>query len=205
MSRVLFEIEDGVLAFAPVDKAAVGYTDDWLAPTGKTVDTALLADYDPSSGAWSCQCTAGGLTPTADTTTRDIPATFCDDGETLPNPKKSTWTLDVELLQDPIISTTLFAFLVEHDPDEVYFMLGLNGADPPKAIGRVRATPSAFGGPARNTLTATLSMSVSGTPSFEVGDATTSVIVPAPATTLAAEPAAADAEAADAEPVTAGV
>src|SRR5262245_62692375 len=128
MSRTLFEIENGVLAMAPVDTAAVGYTDDWLAPGGKAVDVVTLADYDTNSQAWSCQTTSGALTPTADTSTRDVPATFCDNGETVPAPKKSTWSLDCELLQDPNVSTTLFAFLVTHDAEEVYFMLGLNGA-----------------------------------------------------------------------------
>ena len=35
MATIRFEIEQGVLAFAPVDDAAVGYTPDWLAPAGQ--------------------------------------------------------------------------------------------------------------------------------------------------------------------------
>ena len=90
-------------------------------------------------------------------------------GRPFPTPKKSTWTLDVEYLSDVGVSTALFAFAVNHDTEEAYFMLGLNGADPPKAIGRVRVSPMAFGGVARTPLTATLTMPVNGTPSSRSG------------------------------------
>ena len=40
-----------------------------------------------------------------------------------------------------------------HDAEEVYFLLGLNGAtNPPRAIGRIRMSPTAFGGVAQEIL-----------------------------------------------------
>jgi hypothetical protein len=183
MSAALFEIESGILAFQPVDKSVPGYTDDWLAPGGKGVEDVTIADYDPNAQAWSCQTTAGTLTPTADTTTRDVAATFCEPGETIPTPGKSTWTLDVEMLQDVTLKNGLVRYLVQNDTLESYFLLGLDAENPPKAIGRVRVSPAAFGGPARSTLTATLTMPCTGAPQFLFGTAGDSEAVP-PTTTV---------------------
>jgi hypothetical protein len=175
--RTIFEIEEGVLAFKKVDKAAIGYQDSWQAPAGKTVATAVIADYETGSQQWSCQTTSGALNATADTTTKDIPATFCEPGETIPTPGKSTFELAVTFLQDPIVSTGLNRFLFENDTEEAYFMLGFNGADPPKAIGRVRLSAATIGGEARATLTADITLPLSRKPDIEFGDATTSVII----------------------------
>lgn len=181
---VIFQVDNGLLLFSVVDTAAPGYLPSWNAPGGKTVDTVTAADYDADSDTWSCQVTSGMLTPSADTTTTDVPATFCAAARTIPTPGQTSYTLDAEFLQDPTISTGLSRFLFEHDTEEAYFMLGLNGEDPPKAIGRVRVQAGAFGGAARTTLTATVSLPLSQKPSIEWGDATTSVI------TSFAEPAA---------------
>src|SRR5882672_2420669 len=107
MSRTVFQIEQGQLAFAVVDKTAVGYTDAWQAPGGKSVDVVTLADYSAYSQSWSCQTTSGALNATADTTTTDVPATFCEPAETIPTPGKSTYELAVTFLQDPNVKLGL--------------------------------------------------------------------------------------------------
>jgi hypothetical protein len=170
----IWQIEDGVLAFKIVDTAAVGYDPAWNAPAGKTEATVTMADYDTGSDTWRCQVTSGMLTPTADTTTQDVPSTFCVNGRTIPTPKQSTWTLDVEMLQDPQVGPSpaigLAEFTYLHDAQEVYFLLGLNGTDlPPRAIGRVRMSPTAFGGAARTPLTATASWPVTQWPDIAWG------------------------------------
>lgn len=171
----IWSIEDGVLAFAVVDTAAVGYLPSWNAPGGKTSATATMADYDAGSESWRCQVTAGTLTPSADTTTQDVPSTFCVNGRTIPTPKQSTWTLDIEMLQDPQAPSAdpvmgLAEFTYRHDAVEVYFLLGLNGTDdPPRAVGRVRMSPTAFGGAARTPLTADASWPVTQWPDIAWG------------------------------------
>ena len=152
----IWQIEDGVLAFAVVDTAAVGYLPSWNAPGGATEEDADLADYDLGSASWRCQVTAGTLTPTADTTNQQVVATFCVNGRTIPTPMQSTWTLDVEMLQDPQAPSSTIApvtmglaeFTYRHDAQEVYFLLGLNGdgaprrrsdgsgGRPPRSVGR---------------------------------------------------------------------
>lgn len=174
-----FEIQDGVLALALVDTAEVGYLDTWQAPGGATVDTVTEADYDAGSETWRCQVTSGKLTASADTTTRDRAATFCQPARTIPNPGETSYSLDVEFLQDVTVATGLSRFLFEHDTKEAYFLLGLNADDPPKAIGRVRVQPGDFGGAAREDLTATISLPLSRKPQIEFGTAADSEAVPA--------------------------
>ena len=181
----IWQIEDGVLAFSVVDTAAVGYLPSWNAPGGAAANAVTIADYDAGSDSWRCQVTSGLLTPSADTTTQDVPATFCVNGRTIPTPLQSTWTLDVEMLQDPQVGPSptmgLAEFTYTHDSEEVYFLLGLNGDGvPPQAIGRVRMSPTAFGGAARTPLTATASWPVSQWPDIAWG------MTPPVATTAAA-------------------
>jgi hypothetical protein len=177
LSRNVFQIEEGVLAFATVDKAAVGYSSTWQAPGGASVDTVTLADYDANSQSWSCQTTSGALNATADTTTTDIPATFCEPAESTPQPGKTTYELAVTFLQDPNVVNGLSRFLFEHDTEEAYFLLGLDGENPPKAIGRVRLAAGTIGGDARTTLTADVTLPLSRKPDIAFGDATESEVV----------------------------
>ena len=176
---IVFQIESGVLAFSIVDPLEAGYAPTWNAPGGATAEAAVIADYEADSDSWSCQVTSGMLTASADTTTTDVPATFCEAGRTIPTPGQTSFTLDVEFLQDPTVgggtpaAIGLSQFLFENDTDEAYFLLGLNGALPPKAVGRVRVQAGAFGGPARSTLTATLSLPVSQKPDIAWGTSAT--------------------------------
>lgn len=177
MTANIFLIENGEFGLAPVDTAAVGYDPTWQAPGGKTLANVVLADYDTGSTTWTCQVTSGALTASPDTTTTDTPATFCDPATSTPTPAETTFELAVSFLQDINVSTGLNRFLFEHDTEEVYWYLGFNGTDPPKAIGRARAQSGAVGGDARTALTADLTLPCARKPDIEFGNATTSVIV----------------------------
>lgn len=174
---VIFMIEEGEFGLKIVDKAAVGYLDSWQAPTGKAVDAVTLADYETGSQGWTCQATSGSLTPSANTTTQDIPATFCAVAKSTPTPGETTFSLDLSFLQDPSVAAGLSAYLYEHDTEEAYAYFGMNDSEPPRMIGRVRLAAGVIGGEARTTLTADVSLPLVRRPDIEFGDATTSRIV----------------------------
>lgn len=175
----VFQIENGTVAFKVVDTTAVGYNAAWLAPGGKSVSAVTAADYDTSSPTWTCQTTSGALTASQDTTTVDIPATFCNPARSLPQPAQTTFSLDLSFLQDPNVKLGLSRFLFENDTKEAYVFFGMNGWDPPKMIGRVRLVAGTIGGAARSTLTADLSLPLSGRPQIAFGTAADSAVVPA--------------------------
>jgi hypothetical protein len=187
---VIFKIENGVLALSIVDTAAVGYQPDWQTPGGIEVYDAALAAYTTSDGNdLSCQVTSGALNASPNTTTDTTPATFCGPEQTTTSVGVTSYTLDATILQDPIISAGVSAFLFEHDTEEAYFYLGLNGdASPPAAVGRARVVAGAFGGDARVTLTATLSLPVSSKPDIWFGDATTNRVVKGDGSTVVVPP-----------------
>ena len=178
MSSAIFKIENGVLALTLVDTAAVGYTADWQTPGGVQVDTITLAAYTTAEGSdLSCQVTSGALNASPNTTDDVTPATFCGPEETTTSVGVTSYTLDCTILQDPHVAAGVSAYLFEHDTKEAYFYLGLNGEEAPSAAGRCRVVAGAFGGDARVTLTATLSLPVTKKPDIEFGDATTSRVV----------------------------
>lgn len=199
---VIFQIEQGVLAFSVVDSGEVGYDPAWLAPGGADVSTAVLTDYEAGSASWQCQATSGALTASQDTTTVDVPATFCSPARSIPQPAQTSYSLDLSFLQDPNVAAGLSAFLFEHDTEEAYVLFGMDGGvapavDPPKLIGRVRLVAGTIGGAARSTLTADVSLPLSSKPQIMFGTgATTSIIPPTPVEGFAAaqEPPAGDAE-----------
>jgi len=174
----IFQIEDGQFALAVVDKTEPGYSDSWQGPGGVTVDTATEADYHASSATWKCQVTSGALTPAPDTTTTDVPATFCNPARTIPTPGETGYTLDATFLQDPHIVAGLNRFLFEFDTQEAYFLFGMDGDNPPKAIGRVRVQAGAIGGAARSTLTSDITLPLSRKPQILFGDINASEEVP---------------------------
>lgn len=185
---VVFQIEQGVLAFSVVDTTEVGYSDDWQAPGGATVDTAVLADYEAASASWQCQATAGALNATQDTTTSDVPATFCQAASSIPTPAATTFALALSFLQDPNVAAGLSAFLFEHDTEQAYVLFGMAGTgaadavNPPKMIGRVRLLAGTIGGAARTTLTADVTFPLVRKPQIQFGTgSTTSIIPPNPA------------------------
>ena len=171
---VIFQIMEGQFALEIVDPSEVGYLDSWQAPGGATVDTVTLADYDPSSATFMCQVTSGALTATADTTTVDIPATFCGPAKSIPQPAETAYSLELSILQDPNVAAGISRYLFEHDTEEAYFFLGFDGTNPPRAIGRCRVAAATIGGGARTVLTADVSLPCSRKPSIEFGNATDS-------------------------------
>lgn len=190
---VIFSIEQGELGLALVDTAAVGYLDSWQAPGGKAVDAVVLADYDTGSTGWTCQATAGALTASPNTTTQDIPATFCSPARSVPQPGETSYSVDISFLQDPNVAIGLSAYLYENDTMEAFVYFGLDDGNPPRLIGRVRLAAGTIGGEARATLTADVSLPLVRRPDIEFGDGTTSRVVLGSGTggtiTLAAESA----------------
>jgi len=177
VSSHVFKIQNGVLAFTLVDTAAVGYLPEWQTPGGIAVDTITLAAYTTANGLdFSCSVTSGALTASPNTTDDTTPATFCEPEVTETTVGVTSFTLDATILQDPDLDAAS-AYAYEHDTEEVYFLLGLDGVNPPKAAGRCRMVAGAFGGDARVTLTADLSLPVTRKPDIEFGNATTSRVV----------------------------
>jgi hypothetical protein len=175
----IFQIEQGEFALTRVDKTVPGYSELWQAPGGKDVMTVTLADYTDAVGlGWVCQVTSGALTPEPSTTTSDVPATFCSPARTTPTPGETGYTLDASFLQDPHIRQGLSRYLFENDTLEAYFLLGLDGINPPKAIGRVRIQAGAIGGEARTTLTTDISLPLSRKPQIAFGDSGGADMVP---------------------------
>jgi len=177
MSSVIFQIESGTFRLKVVDKAEAGYSDTWQAPGGKTVDVVTAADYDAGSAAWGCQATSGALVAAPNVTTVEVPATFCEPAQSVPQPATTSYTLDMTFLQDPNVVQGINRFLFEHDTEEAYFFYGLDGDNPPKMIGRLRLIAGTIGGAARTTLTFDVSLPLSRKPDVEFGDATSSEVV----------------------------
>lgn len=177
MARSIFEIESGQFGLAIVDTDAVGYADSWQAPGGLLADTATLADYDAASATWSCQITSGALEASPDTTTTDVPATWCEPAETIPAPGKTSFTFVATFLQDPNVVAGLNRFLFEHDTEEAYIFVGFDATNPPRFVGRCRLVAGTIGGDARTSLTADISLPMSRKPSVEFGDGASSVVI----------------------------
>lgn len=175
---VIFQIENGEFGLTLVDKAAIGYTDAWQAPAGATVDTVTLADYEAESAAWTCQITSGALTASPNSETQTIPATLCTAAKNTPLPVETSYSLDLSFLQDPNVAMGISRYLFEHDTKEAYAYFGMDGANPPRMIGRVRLVAGTIGGGARVILTADTSLPLVRKPDVEFGDSTLSEVVP---------------------------
>jgi len=166
---VVFQIENGQVALTVVDRAAVGYTDAWQAPAGKTAATAALADYGDGQN-FGCQITSGKLTASKQSTTVDRPATFCAPAGSTAVAQETTYTLDLEFLQDATVRDGISAFLYENDATEAFFLLSLNDAtDPPRAVGRVNLHAAGFGGAPRANLTDSVSFDCKRKPDILFG------------------------------------
>lgn len=152
-----FKIENGVLAFAVVDTAALGYLDSWQAPAGKKVDTAVLADYTDADAQWSCQVQSMTIDPSANNNDENLDPTWCLPGKTVPNPGETSYAINGTVIADPHYDESLQAFLYLNDTKEAYFYMGLAGVGaPPAAIGKCRLISTNFGGAGHTTLTATV-------------------------------------------------
>lgn len=160
MTRHVFQIENGLFGLTLTDPDV-------------PVDEADIADYSE----FGCQVTSGALNATPNVTTIDVPATWCEPATSTPNVGVTSYGLDVTFLQDPDVVAGISRFLFEHDTKKAFFFLGLDGVNPPRAIGELRVVAGSFGGEGRTALTATVSLPVEGKPQIEFGDATSSIIV----------------------------
>jgi hypothetical protein len=82
---------------------------------------------------------------------------------------QSTYVLDVAFFQDAHVRDGLTSYLFEHDTEEAYFILGADGAAPPRAIGRVRLVAGGFMGEPRADLTDTVSLDLTRKPDIVFG------------------------------------
>jgi hypothetical protein len=131
-------------------------------PVTMTIVSGRLA-IGPSGDAlvsYDCQVVSAACTP-ADNAT-DVPATFCAGARS--SVARSSWTLDVTLLQDWSADATSFCwYTIDHETEEVVWELVLDtGADPPTldAVtmhGTAQVTAFPFGGDAGTPLQATKS------------------------------------------------
>jgi len=177
MSRNVFQIESGRLGLAIVQRGAVGYSEAWQAPGGKALSNVTLADYHAQSGTWSCQIIDGALNATPDTSTTDIPATWCEAGQTIPTPGKTSYEFGGSFIQDINLSTGLNSFLFEFDTAEAYIYASFNPDSPPRFIGRTRITSGTMGGAARENLTSDFTLALTTKPDVEFGISGASRIV----------------------------
>jgi len=161
MTRHVFQIEQGVFGLTMTD------------PGYDSADLADIADYSD----FGCQITSGALNASPNVTQIDVPASWCEPATSTPSVGVTSYTLDVTFLQDPDVVAGISRFLFENDTRLAYFMMGLDGGDPPRAIGTCRVVAGSFGGEGRVTLTATVSLPVDGKPSIEFGNATDSETV----------------------------
>lgn len=163
MTANIFKIEDGKFGLSLTDPGA---TDD--------VCAATIADFTDFGDPGGCQVTAGALTASPNVNTETIPATFCEPEQTLPQVGATSYSLELSFLQDPHIVDGISQFMFEHDAEEAWFYFGMDGDNPPKAVGKLRLVAGTIGGDARTTLTASVSLPLEGKPDVCFGDATTS-------------------------------
>lgn len=120
---------------------------------------ASLTDY-------SCQVTSASIGAASNTTTTSVPATFCGPASEVNVPVASTFTLDLDFLQDWTAASGLSEWLFANDATEQAFALYLQGAADPVATGKIIVQAGAFGGAAGEPLTATVSLNIQGYPTI---------------------------------------
>jgi hypothetical protein len=148
MSKTIFRVENGVLAFDLVDTAAVGYLPTWQAPAGAKLPDVDPADYDTSPQSFGCQVVTGVLTSTAQSTTENLDGTWCDLPEVVTIAGEDTFSAVMDVYQDPTVALGLSAWLYEHRGQDayVYFGMGPGAGQPPVAVGVVTLSSVSIGG-----------------------------------------------------------
>lgn len=131
---------------------------------------AAIADF----GDFTCQITSGALNANPNVSDEAIPATWCEPERSVPQVGQTSYELAISYLQDPDVVDGLSRFLFEHDTELAWFYMGLDGDDPPKAVGTVRLVSGAIGGEGRVTLTADATFPCDGKPIVCFGDTTSS-------------------------------
>lgn len=177
MSKTIFRIENGVLAFELVDTLAVGYLPSWQAPDGKVLPTVTAADYDTSTDSFQCQLVTGVLQSTPQSTTENLDGTWCDLPEVITIAGEDTFAVALDVYQDPNI-VGLSAYLYEHRGAKAYayFGMGTNPGDPPTAIGVVTLSAVSVGG-GRAANRAQVTFPFDKAPDIQFGNATESRVV----------------------------
>jgi hypothetical protein len=127
--------------------------------TGIVLDPKTLTDF-------SCQVTSAEIQSSANTTTTTVPATFCQPASEVSVPVASSFTLNLEFLQDWVNASGLSAWLFKNDATEKCFALYLKGADNPSAMGKIIVQAGAFGGAPGSALTATATLNIQGYPNI---------------------------------------
>jgi len=148
-----------------------------LSLTDPGVTDACLATITQFSD-FTCNVTSAQLTASPNVSDETTPATWCDPEQTTPMVGMTSYECAVSFLQDPQIVQGLSRFLFEHDTTLGWVYMGLDGDNPPKAVARVRFTAGAFGGEARVSLTAEVTMPCDGKPILCFGDSNASESVP---------------------------
>lgn len=161
--------ETASLGLELVDRSAVGYSDAWQAPDGKTLPTVAMADYNAFSAVWQCQVTSASLNSTPNITQNDRAGTFCRvPGQTVVV-GEDTIELSLGFFQDLTQQNGLSAFLYENSSKECFFYFAFDNDKPPRAIGRCRLVSGSIGGDTHTDLTATAPLPVLKRPDLEVG------------------------------------
>jgi hypothetical protein len=147
VSKTIFRIENGILAFELVDTAAVGYDPAWQAPGGKVLPVLTPADYDTSTESFQCQVVTGVLQSTPQTTTENLDGTWCDLPEVITVAGEDTFAVALDVYQDPN-KVGLSAYLYEHRGQLAYAYFGMGTAEgvPPIAVGVVTLASVSLGG-----------------------------------------------------------
>jgi hypothetical protein len=177
VSKTIFRIENGVLAFELVDTAAVGYLPTWQAPMGGVLPTVTAADYDTSTDSFQCQLVTGVLQSTPQSTTENLDGTWCDLPEVITIAGEDTFGVALDVYQDANI-VGLAAYLYENRGKKAYayFGMGTNPGDPPTAIGVVTLSAVAVGG-GRQANRAQVTFPFDRAPDIQFGNATASRVV----------------------------
>lgn len=174
-----FEIPAGSeFALAVINTGAAGYSSAWKTPNGSAVSAVPVSAYNmPANSSWQCQLLSGAINPSGNNTSRTRAATWCDTASEVSTPVASSYTLDIEIAQDPDTKDGLQAFLFENDAAEGYFYVGLASGGPPRAVGRLYFQASAWGGAPATDLTAKLSLDLKSKPQLWFGTLASSRIV----------------------------
>jgi hypothetical protein len=154
----VFKIEQGKFALTITD------------PTVTDACAATIADFDD----FTCQITSGALNANPNVSDETIPATWCEPESTVPSVGATSYELAMSFLQDPDVVDGLSRFLFEHDTERAWFYMGLDGDDPPKAVGMVRLVAGTIGGEARVALVADITLPVDGKPLVCFGNSSSS-------------------------------
>ena len=155
MASHVFRIEQGRFGISLTDPGVTVACD------------ATIADFQD----FTCQITSGALNASPNVSDETVPATWCDPERTIPKVGETSYEVAVSFLQDPDVVDGLSRTLFEHDAQEAWLFIGLDGDNPPKAVATVRLVAGTFGGEARMALTADVTFPATGKPLVCFGNA----------------------------------